>query len=140
MSLFRRLVPSFAALLAVLVVVQTTDLIACADEALASESSETHTDALASGGHPVPAPGDSHDEGEHEHEEGTFADCLCHVVFTPTGIVPDAADSTAGRRCDWLLVTGNSKQELAAPDGKWTRVWEGNRPADRKEKFRLYRR
>ena len=42
--------------------------------------------------------------------------------------------SAAGRRCDWLLVTGNSKQELAAPDGKWTRVWEGNRPADRKEK------
>jgi hypothetical protein len=37
-------------------------------------------------------------------------------------------------------VTGNSKQELAAPEGKWTRVWEGNRPADRKEKFRLYRR
>jgi hypothetical protein len=57
-----------------------------------------------------------------------------------TGIEPDAAESTAGRRCDWLLVTGNSKQELAAPDGKWTRVWEGNRPADRKEKFRLYRR
>ena len=57
-----------------------------------------------------------------------------------TGIEPDAAESTAGRQCDWLLVTGNSKQELAAPDGKWTRVWEGNRPADRKEKFRLYRR
>ena len=90
MTTLRRLLPSLAALLAVLVVVQTTDLIACADEALASESSETHTDALASGGHPVPAPGDSHDEGEHEHEEGTFADCLCHVVFTPTGIVPDA--------------------------------------------------
>ena len=57
-----------------------------------------------------------------------------------TGIEPDAAESTAGRQCDWLLVTGNSKQELAAPEGKWTRVWEGNRPADRKEKFRLYRR
>ena len=56
------------------------------------------------------------------------------------GIEPDAAESTAGRQCEWLLVTGNSKQELAAPDGKWTRVWEGNRPADRKEKFRLYRR
>ena len=56
------------------------------------------------------------------------------------GIEPDAAESTAGRQCDWLLVTGNSKQELAAPEGKWTRVWEGNRPADRKEKFRLYRR
>ncbi|MGA7477604.1 MAG: hypothetical protein WBW07_01615, partial [Azonexus sp.] len=57
-----------------------------------------------------------------------------------TGIEPDAAESAAGRQCGWLLVTGNSKQELAAPEGKWTRVWEGNRPADRKEKFRLYRR
>jgi 4-amino-4-deoxy-L-arabinose transferase-like glycosyltransferase len=57
-----------------------------------------------------------------------------------TRIEPDAAESTAGRQCEWLLVTGNSKQELAAPEGKWTRVWEGNRPADRKEKFRLYRR
>ena len=57
-----------------------------------------------------------------------------------TGIEPDAAESAAGRKCGWLLVTGNSKQELAAPEGKWTRVWEGNRPADRKEKFRLYRR
>ena len=88
MSTLRRLLPSLAALLAVLVVVQTTDLVACADEAVAAGSSETHTDVLANGGHPVPMPGDSHDDGEHEHEEGTFADCLCHVVFAPTTIVP----------------------------------------------------
>ena len=89
MSTLRRILPAFAALLAVLVVVQTTDLVACADEARAAEHGETHTDApLAQGGHDVPAPGDSHDDGEHEHEEGTFADCLCHVVFTPTGVVP----------------------------------------------------
>ena len=55
-------------------------------------------------------------------------------------IEPVAADSTAGKKCAWLLVTGDSKPELAAPDGKWTRVWEGNRPGDRKEKFRLYKR
>ena len=55
MSTLRRLLPSLAALLAVLVVVQTTDLVACADEAVAAGSSETHTDVLANGGHPVPA-------------------------------------------------------------------------------------
>ena len=55
-------------------------------------------------------------------------------------IEPVAADTTAGKQCGWLLVTGDTKPELAAPDGKWTRVWEGNRPGDRKEKFRLYRR
>jgi 4-amino-4-deoxy-L-arabinose transferase-like glycosyltransferase len=56
------------------------------------------------------------------------------------GIEPDAADSPAGRKCDWLLVSGNTRSELAAPDGGWAVAWEGNRPAERKEKFRLYRR
>ena len=92
MSTLRRLVPSLAALLAVLVVVQTTDLVACADEARAAEHGQTHTDApLARGAHDVPAPGDSHDDGDHDdHDdhEGTFADCLCHVVFAPTAVVP----------------------------------------------------
>jgi 4-amino-4-deoxy-L-arabinose transferase-like glycosyltransferase len=56
------------------------------------------------------------------------------------GIEPAAADSLAGRKCNWVLVTGDTRPELAAPDGRWTRVWEGNRPGERKEKFRLYRR
>ena len=56
------------------------------------------------------------------------------------GIEPLAADSSAGKQCRWLLVTGDTRPELAAPDGKWTRAWEGNRPGDRKEKFRLYKR
>jgi 4-amino-4-deoxy-L-arabinose transferase-like glycosyltransferase len=56
------------------------------------------------------------------------------------GIEAAAADSSAGRKCNWVLVTGDTRPELAAPDGRWTRVWEGNRPGERKEKFRLYRR
>ena len=90
MARLRRLVPALAALLAALGVVQTTDLVACADEALAAEHGETHADGLPSGGHPAPAPGDSHDDG-HGHDEASFADCLCHVVFTSTAVAPDAA-------------------------------------------------
>lgn len=56
------------------------------------------------------------------------------------GIEPLMAESTAGKLCNWVLVTGDTRPELAAPEGKWTRVWEGNRPGDRKEKFRLYHR
>jgi 4-amino-4-deoxy-L-arabinose transferase-like glycosyltransferase len=56
------------------------------------------------------------------------------------GIEPAAVDSTAGKQCGWLLVAGDTRPELAAPEGKWTRVWEGNRPTNPKEKFRLYRR
>ena len=55
-------------------------------------------------------------------------------------IAPVAYDTPAGRNCDWLLVVGSSRAELAAPDEQWTRVWEGNRPGERREKFRLYRR
>lgn len=56
------------------------------------------------------------------------------------GIEPVAEDSKAGQACNWLLVVGDTRRELAAPDKQWSKVWEGNRPGDRKEKFRLFRR
>ncbi len=106
MSTLRRILPVLAALLAVIVVIQTTDLVACADEAVAAESSETHTGALASGGHPTPAPGDSHDDSDRDHD-GTFADCLCHVVFTPTAVVPEVGVRPAAESVDYdLFVVG----------------------------------
>ncbi len=56
------------------------------------------------------------------------------------GIEPVAENSAAGRACDWLLVVGDTRRELAAPSGEWSKVWEGSRPGDRREKFRLYQR
>jgi len=56
------------------------------------------------------------------------------------GIEPVAEASRAGQACNWLLVVGDTRRELAAPNGKWTKVWEGNRPGDRKETFRLFQR
>lgn len=94
---FRRSVPVLAALLVVLVAVQATDLVACADEAQAAEHTETHTDGpRAQGAHEAPAPGNSH--GGHESEPAP--DCLCHVVFVPTGVVPalSAGPATEARR------------------------------------------
>jgi 4-amino-4-deoxy-L-arabinose transferase-like glycosyltransferase len=55
-------------------------------------------------------------------------------------IAPLSADTAAGKQCNWVIVTGDTTPELAPPKGRWTRVWEGNRPGDRKEKFRLFRR
>lgn len=50
----------------------------------------------------------------------------------------DLADQN---ECRWLLVQGESKQELAPPSRKgWKKVWEGNRQGENREKFRLYRR
>ena len=56
------------------------------------------------------------------------------------GIEPVAENSAAGRACDWLLVVGDTRRELAAPSGEWSKVWECSRPGDRREKFRRYRR
>lgn len=55
-----------------------------------------------------------------------------------SGIEPLSAASAAGRRCDWLLVQGDTRQELAAPGAAWEKVWEGSRPGERREKFRLF--
>ncbi|MDR1849578.1 MAG: glycosyltransferase family 39 protein [Zoogloeaceae bacterium] len=48
--------------------------------------------------------------------------------------------SGEGSHCRWLLVEGRSRTELMPPGEGWQRVWEGNRPGDRRERFRLYRR
>ncbi len=45
-----------------------------------------------------------------------------------------------GRQCAWLLVVGDQTHELSAPDARWQLVWQGNRPGERREKFRLFRR
>ena len=54
-------------------------------------------------------------------------------------IEPAAFGTPTGKNCPWLLVGGETRQELAAPPGAWTKVWEGGRPGERKEKFRLFR-
>lgn len=56
------------------------------------------------------------------------------------GIKPLAFGSPGGKNCDWLVVAGDNRQEIAAPDERWTKVWEGFRPGDRKTKFRLFSR
>lgn len=84
----RRCIPLLATCLVGLLLVQTMDLIACADEATLAQHAESHTDGRAGGGHPAPASGDAHDEnGSHE---APAADCLCHLVFVPTAVLPDA--------------------------------------------------
>lgn len=55
-------------------------------------------------------------------------------------IKPVREESAEGRACRWLVVVGDSRRELAAPDGQWSKIWEGSRPGNRKEKFRLFRR
>lgn len=96
MAAFRRFVPVVAVLLAALVAVQTTDLIACADEATAaSRTGGYHVDGMSAAGHPSPVPGSDHDDGAPHEEAPGLADCLCHVTFTPTGHLPEVASAPA---------------------------------------------
>jgi 4-amino-4-deoxy-L-arabinose transferase-like glycosyltransferase len=50
-------------------------------------------------------------------------------------------EETPGRRrdCELMLVQGYAHDERA-PQGNWKKIWEGNRPGDKTERYRLYRR
>jgi hypothetical protein len=44
------------------------------------------------------------------------------------------------RECDVLLIQGFRKNIQPPPKGKWRLLWEGARPGDNRELFRLYQR
>jgi 4-amino-4-deoxy-L-arabinose transferase-like glycosyltransferase len=55
-------------------------------------------------------------------------------------IVTHRLESPAARRdCDLMLVQGVAQEERV-PLGGWDKIWEGNRPGDKIERYRLYRR
>jgi 4-amino-4-deoxy-L-arabinose transferase-like glycosyltransferase len=54
------------------------------------------------------------------------------------GIVTTRTETGARPDCRLLLLQDTAGQSEPAPAGHWKRIWEGNRPGDRSEKFRLY--
>ena len=50
-------------------------------------------------------------------------------------------DEASDRRrdCDLMLVQGTPREETP-PSGAWTKIWEGSRPRDKAERYRLYQR
>jgi hypothetical protein len=43
------------------------------------------------------------------------------------------------RNCELLLTQGTPQAEIQPP-GKWKKIWEGGRPGDKDERYRLYQR
>ncbi len=43
------------------------------------------------------------------------------------------------KNCD-LLLTQDDGRSQGIPEGSWEKIWEGNRPGDKDERYRLYRR
>lgn len=79
--------------------------------------------------------------------EGTT--CLAERNLSPAqraslayfaNLAPLDSSTRAGQQCRWLLVVGDQSSELGAPDASWRLVWQGNRPGERREKFRLFQR
>lgn len=70
----------------------------------------------------------------------SLADPLRASLDYFSGIVTIRSNLNAAKRCDWLLTQGTVRSDENAPGTNWRKVWESNRPGDRNEKFRLYRR
>ena len=45
-----------------------------------------------------------------------------------------------GASCRLVLVQGTTQKEALPPGAGWRKIWEGGRPSDRNERFRLYAR
>ena len=55
------------------------------------------------------------------------------------GIITYREESGRPRRCQLILVQGVPQYEVI-PRGAWTKIWEGSRPRDKDERYRLYQR
>jgi 4-amino-4-deoxy-L-arabinose transferase-like glycosyltransferase len=53
-------------------------------------------------------------------------------------IVTERLEVGVPRNCRLLLVQDNAREPEASPGAHWKKLWEGHRPGDRTEKFRLY--
>ena len=55
------------------------------------------------------------------------------------GIITRREELMHGRPCELLLIQGVPQYEVI-PRGAWTKIWEGSRPRDKHERYRLYQR
>ncbi len=73
----------------------------------------------------------------------TLSDTTC-IESRSVGVAERASlnyflDLPFGARCEWILQQGHPSDPRVAPDGARL-IWEGSRPGDRNERFRLYQR
>ncbi|HUW51016.1 MAG TPA: glycosyltransferase family 39 protein [Sulfuricella sp.] len=56
------------------------------------------------------------------------------------GIVTRRTEVYEGIECDLLLAQGNANDPDTLPGPEWRKIWEGNRPGDKSERYRLFQR
>lgn len=57
-----------------------------------------------------------------------------------TGILTRRTEVSKTIACDLLLVQGSTREEDILPGPEWRNIWEGSRPGDKVERYRLYQR
>lgn len=110
MHRFRLLAPLLAGLLAVVLLVETTDLVRCADERageITAHGDDSDDHAADSHGHHGPV----NDEHRSEH----LPDCLCHVVFVPTVAPPTLGAPIEVAFAYPLYLSSVTESDLASP-------------------------
>jgi hypothetical protein len=60
------------------------------------------------------------------------------LYFAEVAVQREGAARRSGE-CDLLLIQGTAHEERS-PGAEWIRIWDGARPGDKTERFRLYRR
>jgi 4-amino-4-deoxy-L-arabinose transferase-like glycosyltransferase len=53
-------------------------------------------------------------------------------------IQPRRFETTQSLECDLYLVQDERKSKISDPGPQWNLIWEGKRPSDRRERYRLY--
>jgi len=56
------------------------------------------------------------------------------------GILTRRTETHKGIECDLLLVQGFARNPEAPPGPEWHKIWEGNRPGDKSERYWLFQR
>ena len=66
---------------------------------------------------------------------------VTRIFLGHSGVGDPTRPNPAADRCPWMLVLSNRSSGPIIPNAaRWTAVWSGARPADRNERFVLYRR
>ncbi len=56
------------------------------------------------------------------------------------GILTRRTETHRGIACDLLLMQGSARNPEAPPGPEWNKIWEGNRPGDKSERYWLFQR
>jgi len=56
------------------------------------------------------------------------------------GILTRRTETHQGIECDLLLMQGSARNPTAPPGPEWDKIWEGNRPGDKLERYWLFQR